>query len=145
MADGSWSDFRLQTSDLQVRSFEHGPYVDDFAGDRGGGDHRGAHQQRPAGGTALASFEIAVRRGGADLAALELVRIHREAHRAAGAAPFESGILEDAIESALLGRPADRSRSRDDQRFDVLRDVMPADDASGFFEIREPPVGARSD
>ena len=47
---------------LRVHFLEHLAHVCDLAGNRCGGDHCRAHQQRPAGGAALAALEVAVRR-----------------------------------------------------------------------------------
>ena len=53
--------------------FEDLPHVGDGAGDRGGGDHGRAHQQRAAGRAALPADEVAVAGRRAHLAAHELV------------------------------------------------------------------------
>ena len=45
-------------------------------------------------------------------AAFEPIRVHRQAHRAAGAAPFEAGVDEDAVEPFALRRGAHRLRTR---------------------------------
>src|SRR3954471_18653161 len=78
-----------------------GPDVDEVAGDRGGRRHRGAHQVR-APADALAAFEIAVRRGRAALARVEPVRVHAQAHRAAGLAPLEARVAEDLVQAFLF-------------------------------------------
>src|SRR5688500_12022625 len=80
------------------------PDVDDFAGHGGGGNHGWTHQKRPSGGAPLPPLEIPVRGRGADLPAFELVLVHRQTHRAAGAAPFEAGLREHTIEPFALGR-----------------------------------------
>ena len=85
----------------------------------GGGDHGGAHQERAARRAALAAFEVAVAGRGADFAADQLVGVHGQAHRAAGAAPFEAGGGEDLVEAFGLGLLADLLRAGDDQRADV--------------------------
>ena len=64
------------------------------------------------GRTALPSLEVAVRRRRADLAPFEPVGVHRQAHRAAGAAPFEAGVAEHAVEPFAFGRGAHRLRAR---------------------------------
>src|SRR3954462_15969571 len=101
------------------------PDVDDLAGDRRRGHHRRTHEKRASGRTALASLEVPVRRGGADLAPFETVGIDRQAHRAAGAAPPEAGVEEPAIEPLALVRLTDRLRPGDHQRLHVSRDAMP--------------------
>src|SRR3954464_14739994 len=52
---------------------------------------------------ALPAFEIAVGGRRATLAGLESIGIHAEAHRAAGLAPFEARVAENAVETFLLG------------------------------------------
>ena len=103
--------------------FQQRPDVHDFAGKGGRGHHRRAHEQRPTGRAALTALEIAVRRRGADLPAFEPVGVHRQAHRAAGAAPFEAGLGENLVQPLGLGRPAHRLRARHDERLDVRRDT----------------------
>src|SRR5262245_24933170 len=68
----------------------------------GGRYHRRAHEQRASRRTSLTAFEIAVRRRGTDLATLESVRIHGQAHRASGPSPFESGVREHPVQSLSL-------------------------------------------
>src|SRR2546426_11946270 len=80
------------------RRGEYLPYVDDRALQRRRGDHRWAHQQRTPGRAALPAFEVAIARRSAHLAANELVRVNRQAHRAPGQAPLESGAPEDRVE-----------------------------------------------
>ena len=46
----------------------------------------------------------------------EPVGVHRQAHRAAGAAPLEAGVHEHAVETFAFRRGADGLRSRHDQR-----------------------------
>src|SRR5687767_9537395 len=79
------------------RIAHHLSHVDDLARNRGGGDHRRAHEQSTAGRTPLPPFEVAVRRGRAHLPPLELVGVHAEAHRASGAAPFKPRIAEHRV------------------------------------------------
>ena len=78
------------------------PHVDEMAGNRRGGGH-GRRYQVGAALVALAALEIAVRGRGAALARIELVGIHRKAHRAAGLAPFEAGFDEDLVEAFGFG------------------------------------------
>src|SRR5947207_1527330 len=94
---------------------------------------------------APASFESTVRGRGANLAAFETIRVHPEAHRAAGAPPLESRVGEDLVQPARFGGPAHAAGSGNDERFHVRGDVMASDQPRGLFEIRQPPVGARSD
>ena len=55
-------------------------------------------------------------------AALEPVRVHREAHRAARAAPLEARVAEDLVEPLLLGGRAHGLRAGHDERLDARRD-----------------------
>ena len=73
-------------------------------GDGGGGGH-GRGDEVGAAAFALAAFEVAVAGAGAALARLQLVGIHRQAHRAARFAPFETSLFENSIESFLLRLP----------------------------------------
>src|SRR6267143_1309256 len=106
MADGSWLMVVGRWSS-RVDWVQHRADVHDFTGDGGGGDHRGAHQQRASRRTALAALEIAVRRGSARLLTFEAIGIHPEAHRATGPAPLESRLQEHVMQTARLGRAAD--------------------------------------
>src|SRR6185312_5300785 len=78
------------------------PHVDEVSGDGCRGRHRGRHQMRAA-LIALPALEIAVRSRGATLAWRQLVRIHRETHRAARLAPVEAGGLEDLVQPFGFG------------------------------------------
>src|SRR5215217_866434 len=84
------------------RAVVPGPDVDEVARDRGRRGHLGRHEVR-APAAALAALEVAVRRRRAALAGREDVRVHPEAHRAAGGAPVEPGGGEDAVDSLRLG------------------------------------------
>ena len=77
--------------------------IDEVAGDGGGGGHGGRDQVRAA-ALALPAFEVAVAGGGAALARLELVGVHRQAHAAAGLAPLEAR-LRGRSGRALRPRP----------------------------------------
>ena len=124
---------------------QQAPHVDHFAGHRRRGHHRRAHQQRAAGRAALPALEVAVRRGRADLAALEPIRVHREAHRAAGLPPLEPRLPEDLVQALALGRVADPLRPRHDQAADVLRDPPAPHDARRLPQIGQPAVRAGAD
>ena len=85
--------------------------IGDGAGDRSSGDHERAHEQRAAGGRALAALEVAIRGARAELIADELVGVHREAHRATRSAPLEASLAEHLIESELLALQRDFART----------------------------------
>ena len=91
------------------------------------------------------AFEIAVRGRGAALARLELVGVHREAHRAARLAPFEAGLDEDLVEPFLLGLVLHQARARHDQRVDAGRDLAALGDRGGGAQILDAAVGAGAD
>src|SRR5450759_5896279 len=65
--------------------------VDEMAGDARGRRH-GRTDQMGASAGALAPLEVAVRRRRAALAGLEPVVVHRQAHRASGLAPIDTGV-----------------------------------------------------
>src|SRR5689334_15765726 len=72
--------------------------IDEMAFDGGRGSHRGAHEMRAPACT-LTALEVAVRRRRAALARLQTIGVHREAHRAARLAPFETGVGEHLVEA----------------------------------------------
>ena len=81
---------------------------------RGGrGDERG--DQVRAAALALAALEVAVRGGRGALAGGELVRVHAEAHRAAGATPLGAGRVEHLVQALGLGLQPDPGGARHDQ------------------------------
>ena len=85
--------------------------IGDDAGDRAGGGGQRRGEERPA-ALALAALEVAV--AGADrvLARLQLVAVHRDAHRAAGLAPLGAGRLEDLGQALGLGLALHLVRAR---------------------------------
>src|SRR3712207_8224999 len=89
--------------------------VDEVAGDGGGGGHLRADEVGAA-ALALAALEVAVGGGGAALARLEDVRVHAEAHRAAGLPPLEARLAEDAVQPLLLRLELDQRRAGHDHR-----------------------------
>src|SRR6478735_5902154 len=113
------------------------PDVDDLAGHRGSGDHRRAHEQGPSGRTPLPALEVTIRRGGADLAAFKAIRVHRQAHRTAGAAPVEAGLDEHAVQPFLFSGQPHRLGSRHRQRPPVRRDVAAPHQPGGFAQVRQ--------
>src|SRR5690242_6091908 len=89
------------------------------------GDGRGSRHFRAdkMGTTALSlpPLEVTVGGGGASLAGLEDVRVHTQAHRAAGLTPFEARFRKDAIQSFLLGLYLHEPRARYDDGIHPLR------------------------
>src|SRR3954468_6846654 len=92
--------------------------VHKVAGTRRRCRHCGRDQVR-ASAAALAAFEVAIRRRGTPLAGRELVRVHRQTHAAARLAPFETGILEDAVEALFFGLPLYESAARNNHGVDI--------------------------
>src|SRR4051794_41704028 len=101
--------------------------VDEVALDGGRRGHLRADEVgAPA--AALAALEVAVRGRGAALAGLEDVRVHAQAHRAAGRAPVEAGGPEDLVQALLLGLRAHLLGAGHDHRGHAGRDLAPAHD-----------------
>src|SRR5262245_22812635 len=90
---------RGATRPLRTVNFSIGlaprPHVDEVAGHRRGRRHLRAHEMGAPTG-ALPALEVPVRGRRTPLAGRELVVVHAETHRAAGLAPFEPGVAEDA-------------------------------------------------
>src|SRR5690242_10339035 len=97
----------------------------------------------PAG--ALAALEVAVRGRRAALAGLEDVRVHPEAHGAAGEAPLEAGALEDLAQPFLLRRALHARRPRYHDRLHAVGDAPARDDLRGRAKVVQPRVRARPD
>ena len=68
---------------------------------------------------ALAALEVAVRGGGAALPRFQLVRVHAQAHGAAGEAPLGAEVLEDLVQALGLGLEADAGGAGHHQHPDV--------------------------
>ncbi len=94
--------------------------VDKVAGDGGGCGHLG-RDEVGASTAALAAFEVAVAGGGAALAGRKNVGVHAQAHGAAGLAPVEAGLAEDAVEAFVFGLSLDGLRAGNDHRADVWK------------------------
>ena len=104
--------------------------VDEVAGESGGGGEGRADEVR-APALPLAALEVAVRRRRAALARLKDVRVHAQAHRAAGAAPLEAGGREDPVEALVLRLLLDAGRAGDDERAHGRVDVLAGHHRSG--------------
>src|SRR4051812_28716544 len=98
------------------------PGVGDLSGDGGGGGGERAGQER-APARALPALEVAV--AGADrvLPRLQLIAVHRDAHRAAGLAPVGAGVAEDLVEPLGLGLLLHALRAGDDHGAHVAGDL----------------------
>src|SRR4051812_6916263 len=98
--------------------------VDEVALDGRGGGHLGRDEVR-SGAPALAALEVAVRGGGDALARRGDVRVHPEAHGAAGRAPVEARGAEDRVEALALGLGANLLGARHDHGVDPRRHPAP--------------------
>src|SRR5580658_2684423 len=87
--------------------------VHKMPGNGGRRGHDGADQVRAA-AFALTALEVAIGGAGAALAGRQHVVVHGDAHAAAGLAPLESSVAEDAVESFLFGFGFDDLRSWND-------------------------------
>src|ERR1700682_3893014 len=116
-----------------------------MAGDARRGRPRRTDQMRASTG-ALAALEVAVRRRRAALAWLESVVVHRQAHRAAGLAPLETGGRENAIEAFALGLRLHRAGPGDDHRqHHVVGLVTALHHRRGGTQVLDARIGARAD
>src|ERR1700730_8683074 len=73
----------------------------------------------------------------------ELVRVHAQAHRAAGRAPFGPGLGEHRVQALLLGLGPDLHGAGHDQHPDGRGDPATAQHVGGGPQVLEPAVGAR--
>src|SRR5262245_65921493 len=95
------------------------------------------------GALALATLEVAVRRGRDAVAGDRHIAVHPDAHRTAGVAPLEARVDEDSIESLRLGRALDQPRARHDPRgYDR---AAPLHDPRRCAQVVEATVRARAD
>src|SRR5258705_12700770 len=92
---------------------------------------------------ALAAFEIAVGRRSAALAGGHRVSAHRNAARTARAAPFETRVAENPVESFSFRLTLDRGRPR---RYPAADHDFPAlKHCGGRAQVFDPAVSARAD
>ena len=121
--------------DVNYIEFAH---VDEMTRNRGGRGHDRADEVCAA-VFALAAFEVAIAGAGAALVRRQDVRVHSDAHTAAGVAPLETGVAEDFVQSFFFRLGFDAAGTGDDQRlFDTFRDVFAFDKMRGGAEIIEP-------
>mmetsp|Transcript_21030 Transcript_21030/g.62929 ORF Transcript_21030/g.62929 Transcript_21030/m.62929 type:complete len:464 (-) Transcript_21030:754-2145(-) len=106
--------------------------------------HCGGHEVRAATG-ALAALEVAVGRGRAALARLQLVGVHGQAHGAAGLAPVKARLDEDLVKALSLCLSLDQSRARHYHCVCVGRDLAALGDRRGGTNVLDARVGARTD
>src|SRR5580700_4239147 len=84
---------------------------------------------------ALAAFKVAIGSGGAALAGLKNVRVHSQAHGAAGLAPVKAGFDEDLVEAFGFSLRLDGLRAGNHHGADVRGDFVAGGDAGGGAEI----------
>src|SRR6266851_5094519 len=119
--------------------------VDEVSGDRRRCGHFRAHEMGPA-ARALATLEIAVRGRGTALPRVEPVRVHAQAHGAAGLAPLETGVLEDPVKALLLRLRFHQARSGHDHcELDIRGKAPAAYDRRGGPQVLDARVRARTD
>src|SRR3954463_16500510 len=119
------------------------PDVDEAPLDGGRGRHLGGDEVR-APAAALAALEVAIGRGRAALAGLEDVRVHAQAHRAAGGAPVEARRPEDLVEALALGLRAHLLGARDDHGVHAARHPAALDHLGGGPQVADPGGRARA-
>src|SRR5581483_2715356 len=116
-------------------------HVNEVAGDCRGRGHCRRHKV----GTALVTLpplEISVRRRGAAFSGPELVRVHREAHRAAWLAPLESCRLENPVETLGFSLHFNEARAGYNHRVDIGVDRLALDHASHRTQVLDARIGA---
>src|SRR3954447_23126713 len=94
---------------------------------------------------ALTPFEVAVRRRRTALAGREDVRVHAEAHRAAGTPPLEARRLEHLPQTFVFGLALDLRRTRHDDRLAAVCDPPARDDLGSGTQILDARVRAGAD
>src|SRR4029453_16985323 len=94
---------------------------------------------------ALPADEVAIGRRDAALARRHALAVGGDAHRAAGLAPFEAGLLEDAVEPFGLGLTLHALRARYDPGVHMRRFLPALDDRRGGAQVGDAAVGARAD
>ena len=111
--------------------------IDEVARDRRRRRHLRADEVRAA-ARPLPPLEVAVRGRGAALARQQDVRVHAQAHRAAGVAPLEARVDEDLVEALLLRLRLHQARARHHHRAaPCVATCLPAHD------LRPPRAGPR--
>jgi hypothetical protein len=76
---------------------------------------------------------------------MELIGIHRQAHRTSGFAPFESCFRKYFVQPLLLGKFLDFGRTGNHQRANSGLNLSSFGDSSRRAQIREPAIRARAD
>src|SRR5262249_42012854 len=96
--------------------------------------------------SALPAFEIPIRGRRTALAGLQPVRVHAQAHRAAGLAPLEARIAEHPIEAFLLRlRLHEAGAGNHHGEAHIAGDALAAHDRGRHAQILDSRIGARAD
>ncbi len=91
---------------------------------------------------ALPSLEVAVGGRGGSLAGGQLVRVHPEAHRAAGVPPLGTGLGEHLVEALRDRLEGDPYRARHDEHPYAVGDPAAPYDLGGGAQVLDAPIGA---
>ena len=76
---------------------------------------------------------------------LQLVAVHRDAHRAAGLAPVGAGGLEDVGQALALGLALHLVAAGHDHQRDAVGDLAVLERRGGEAQVADPAVRARAD
>ena len=112
--------------------------------DGAGGSSKWAGEER-ASALALASFEVTIAGGDAVLAGRKLIAVHRDAHGAAGLAPFAAGGGEDFGQAFGDGLALHVLRPGDHHHANVRTDLAAFQQTGGDAQIADTGIGAASD
>src|SRR6476620_2229697 len=93
---------------------------------------------------ALAAFEVAVGGRSAALAGRKFVRVHRQAHAAAGLAPLEARIFEDAVESFFFGLLLHKAAAGYYHRVLAACHFVTVNGSRRGTQVRDPRIGTRT-
>ena len=109
------------------------------------GSHHGrAHEQGAATGGALTTLEVAIAGAGTDLAPLQTVGVHRQAHRTTGLTPLEPRRPKHLIQTLFLGRLGHLLGTRHHKSSDSISHLPTSRYGSRSSQITEPTIGATS-
>src|SRR5262249_23215657 len=134
------------TVKLCIRSILIAPVadIDKTPRDSSGSGHGGAPQVG-ASACALPAFKVAIAGGKAAPTRFEPVRVHAQAHGAAGLAPFEAGVGKDAVQAFLFCGVLHLLRSRHDHRLHAAGNPIALHHASRAANVLQTSIGARAD
>mmetsp|Transcript_21133 Transcript_21133/g.29051 ORF Transcript_21133/g.29051 Transcript_21133/m.29051 type:complete len:599 (+) Transcript_21133:398-2194(+) len=119
-------------------------HVRQLARDGRGGRHGRGHQVRAA-AVALPALKVAVAGGGAALLRLELVRVHGQAHGAAGLTPVEARGQQHLVQPLGLRLLLDQPGARHHHRVHAGRHPPPLCHLDHLADVLDAAVGAAAD